>query len=93
MPPTEFGRMLLPELFPAEILAAVEILIGQKRIAAEKQRVMMPAVMNAFFKSQREPLESRIGGLRKARGDTDKLDRILRRFVPAWEPSRTDPVP
>lgn len=91
MPPTEFCQLLLPELFPPEILAAVDVLREQKKHAMEKQRLAMPAILAHFFRSQREIVEGRIKELKKTPGDPDKLNHILRQFVLAGEaPEKTD---
>lgn len=81
MPPTEFNCLLLPELFPAEILEIVSVLEYQKKNAVEKQRIVMPPKLLQFFQDKRNILENRSKFLTKQNGNSATLNRILRRFI------------
>jgi predicted nucleotidyltransferase len=81
MPPTQFDCLLLPELFPAEILELIDVLKHQKEIAVEKQRVSMPPKLLQFFQDQCKTLRNHSKSLKKPNGDSAALNRILRRFI------------
>lgn len=81
MPPTEFKRMLLPELFPNEIFELVMVLKRQKENAIEKQRIDMPEILSEYFQNQRDFLEVRAKLLEKRSCNPDKLDRVLRHYI------------
>ncbi len=81
MPPTEFNRMLIPELFPNEILELVMVLKRQKENAIEKQRIDMPEKITEYFQSQRISLEIQMKSDEKRTCNPDLLNRILRHFI------------
>ncbi len=81
MPPTQFDCLLLPELFPSEILEMIDVLKRQKETAAEKQRIAMPPKLLQFFQDQRNTLENRLKPMTKQKGDSAALNRILRQFI------------
>ena len=83
MPPTEFEKLLIPELLPEKILKLVRDLITQKIQAKEKATILVPDILWNFYNEQRENLLQKLPLLECRAHDRSILGEILRNYVQA----------
>ena len=83
MPPTEFEKLLIPELLPEKILKLVRELIGQKIQAGEKATIPVPDLLFDFYTEQREKLVLELPLLKCRTADHAILGEILQNYVQA----------
>ena len=81
MPPTEFDKLLLPELLPGEILQLIKRLKLQKQGADEKAALPLPRSLYDFYTVQREKIQQRLTELKHNPRDNAVLGELLHRYV------------
>ena len=81
MPPTEFDKLLLPELLADDILQLIRRLKSQKQQAGEKAALPVPPGLYDFYAVQGEKIKARLATLGHSLPDNAVLGELLRRCV------------
>ena len=81
MPPTEFEKLLIPELLSDGILRMIPELEEQKRRGDEKAIIPLPETLYEFYVAQREKTLERLASITYHAPDNAVLGELLRRMV------------
>ena len=81
MPPTEFDRLLIPELLPDEISLLIRQLKVRKQQAGEKAVIPLPTAIRDFYHIKMEQIRQRLAVLEYRHPDNAALTELLRHFV------------
>ena len=81
MPPTEFDRLLVPELLPREILRRIAELKARKQRADEKAAIPLPQDLHDFCISLREDVLHRLDAMQFRHPGNDALNQLLQTCV------------
>ncbi|MBQ9788214.1 MAG: nucleotidyltransferase domain-containing protein [Lentisphaeria bacterium] len=81
MPPTEFNKLLIPELLVDEILQLIPELKKQKQQANEKAVLPLPETLYEFYIAQKEQTLQLLGDIKYQHSDNSELNNLLRTSV------------
>ena len=81
MPPTEFDRLLIPELLPAEILQLIPELKTQKQQVNEKAVMPLPENLYNFYIGQKEQTLQQLAGMKYQHPDNSELNQLLQKYA------------
>ena len=81
MPPTEFDRLLIPELLPDEISLLIRQLKERKQQAGEKAVIPLPMGIRDYYPPKIEQIRRCLAGLEYRHPDDAVLTELLQRCV------------
>ena len=83
MPPTEFDKLLIPELMPDEILQLIPELKAQKQQVNEKAVMPLPETLYNFYTNQKEQTLQQLAGMKYQHPDNSELNQLLQKYARA----------
>ena len=81
MPPTEFDKLLIPELLSDEILQLIPELKAQKQQVNEKAVMPLPETLYNFYTNQKEQTLQLLAGIKYQHPDNFELNNLLQASV------------